>query len=101
VVPRPHAAVARPLARVDRHGTDPEGETQLLAFTLAQVPGRCNRVLAIGAGLRSVQQLGLGFARSLQAAWQRGRRAVWLPALPYEALLPLPLPEVRAQANLG
>jgi ubiquinone biosynthesis protein COQ4 len=83
------------------YGTDPEGETQLLAFTLAQVPGRCNRVLAIGAGLRSVQQMGLGFARSLHTAWQRGRRAVWLPALPYEDRLPLPLAQVRAQANLG
>jgi ubiquinone biosynthesis protein COQ4 len=83
------------------YGTDPEGETQLLAFTLAQLPGRFSRVVTIGAGLRCVRQAGLGFARSLQAAWLRGHRAVWLPALPYEALLPLPLAEVRAQAKLG
>jgi ubiquinone biosynthesis protein COQ4 len=80
--------------------TDSRGETYLLAFSLAQLPGRANRLLTVGAGLRGVRDEGLGLIRGMYAAWQRGRRAVWLPALPYETLLPIRLDEVRGLAAI-
>lgn len=82
------------------YDTDGLGEAYLLAFTLAQLPGRANRLLTIGAGLRGVREEGVRFGRAMYVAWQRGRRAVWLPALPYEALLPVALEEVRAVAGI-
>lgn len=82
------------------YGTDGLGEAALLAFSYAQLPGRANRLLVLGAGWRGVAERGLGFARYLQQAWCRGRRAVWLPALPYEELLAEPLAAVRAIARI-
>jgi ubiquinone biosynthesis protein Coq4 len=68
------------------YDTDRRGETYLLAFSLAQLPGRAIRLLTFGAGLRGLREEGVGLVRAMYVAWQRGRRAVWLPALPYEAL---------------
>lgn len=82
------------------YDTDRRGETYLLAFTLAQLPGRANRLLTIGAGLRGLREDGVGLVCAVYSAWQRGRRATWLPALPYEALLPVRLEEVRAGAAI-
>jgi len=83
------------------YDTDSRGETYLLAFSLAQLPGRANRLLTFGAGLRGLREEGVGLVRAMYVAWQRGRRAVWLPALPYEALLPVALDEVRALAAIA
>jgi len=82
------------------YGTDEAGEAALLAFSYAQLPGRANRLLVLGAGLRGTVELGFGFARYLLQAWRRGRRAVWLAALPYEDLLAEPLDAVRALAQI-
>jgi ubiquinone biosynthesis protein COQ4 len=82
------------------YGTDEVGEAALLAFSYAQLPGRANRLLVLGAGLRGTAEIGLGFARYLLQAWRRGRRAAWLPALPYEELLAEPLDAVRALARI-
>ena len=82
------------------YGTDALGETALLAFSCAQMPGRANRLLLIGAALRSAAEVGIGFANYLYRAWRRGRRAAWLPALPYEELLEQPLEAVRRLARI-
>jgi ubiquinone biosynthesis protein COQ4 len=82
------------------YGTDPLGETALLAFSCAQAPGRANRLLLFGAGLRSSFEAGAGFPRYLYQAWRRGRRAAWLPALSYEDLLGQPLEAVRRLAGI-
>lgn len=82
------------------YGTDGFGEAALLAFSYAQLPGRANRLLVFGAAARSVAESSLGVPRYLYQAWRRGRRAVWLPALPYEALLALPLDAARSEARL-
>ena len=82
------------------YGTDGLGEAALLAFSYAQLPGRANRLLVFGAGWRGVAERNLGFVRYLYRAWRRGGRAVWLPALPYEALLAAPLDTVRSIAHL-
>jgi len=82
------------------YGTDPLGEAALLAFSCAQMPSRANRLLLVGAGLRGAAKVGIGFAGYLYRAWRRGRRAVWLPALPYEDLLDQPLEAVRRMARI-
>ena len=77
------------------YGTDDIGEATLLAFTLGQVPGRGQALLTIGAGFEVARALGRPWLRYDLRAWRRGRRAVCLACVPWEALLPLPLDEVR------
>jgi ubiquinone biosynthesis protein COQ4 len=64
-------------------------------FTTAQLGGRSNAFLSVGAGLESWRRIGGGWPRYLWRAWRRGRRAAPLDVLPWEALLPLPLDDVR------
>jgi len=82
------------------YGTDELGEAALLGFTYAQMGGRANRLLVVGATLRAIATLGIGFGRYMHQAWRRGRQAVWLAALPYETLLAEPLDDVRALAGI-
>ncbi len=72
------------------------GEAALLAFTYAQTRNRGVGLIVAIAWLRSP-----GAARRvIREAFLRGRRAGWLPAVPWEALLPLPLAQVRAELGL-
>jgi len=82
------------------YGTDELGEAALLPFSYAQAGGRANLLLVIGVALQGAGELGVSFLPYLHQAWQRGRRAAWLPALAYEELLPLPLEEVRRWSNI-
>jgi len=82
------------------YGTDGVGEATLLAFSLAQGGGRANALLTFGAAWEMWRVLGFPWLRYDLRAWQRGRRADWLIALPWEELLPLPLDTVRALAHL-
>ena len=75
------------------------GELSLLAFNLAQ---HWNTGIAfiVAAGVLKGYATNVG----LQMVWEgfrRGRAAAWLPAQEWEALLPLPLEEVRARLELG
>ena len=76
------------------------GEAALLAFTYAQTrnPG-IGLIVAVAyfkAGRESP-----GARPVLRDAYRRGRRAAWLPEQPWEALLALPLPEVRERLRVG
>ncbi len=82
------------------YGTDEFGEAALLAFTYAQHGGRANRFLTLGASFQASRVLGARWLPYVYRAWRRGRRATWLPALPFEELLWLPLSTVRHIANL-
>jgi ubiquinone biosynthesis protein COQ4 len=42
-----------------------------------------------------------GARRTIRDAWRRGRRAAWLPAQDWEALLPRRLDDVRGELALG
>lgn len=75
------------------------GELALLAFILGQ---HWNTAIAaiVGAGLLK------GFAANHDPAvvlegFRRGRQAEWLPAQPWETLLPLPVAEVRERLKVG
>ncbi len=80
---------------VTGYGRDLLGEASLLAFTHAQTRNRGVGFIAAIAWYR----LGAlpGARRLVFEAWRRGRRAAWLPAADWEALLALPLPEVRTR----
>lgn len=82
------------------YAADEAGETALLFFSHGHAGGKSNALLAIGAGFKMVQRLGVGWIRYGWQAWRRGRRAIPLSALPYEKLLPLPLDDVRVAARI-
>jgi ubiquinone biosynthesis protein COQ4 len=83
------------------YGTDDLGEATLLAFSLAQLPGRAAAVLTLGAALELVGRFDWRFPRTALRAWRRGRRATDLVALPWEELLPLRLETVRRIAGVS
>jgi ubiquinone biosynthesis protein COQ4 len=83
------------------YGTDDLGEAALLAFSLAQLPGRAQAVLTCGAALELVRRFDWRFPRTALRAWRRGRRATNLVALPWEELLPLRLETVRRLAGVS
>ncbi len=79
------------------YGRDLRGEGALLALGLAQGWSH-------GIGLIVAMAYLEGDAeerRLIRAAWRRGRRARWLSAADWEALLPRPLGEVRRELELG
>jgi ubiquinone biosynthesis protein COQ4 len=82
------------------YDTDDLGEGTLLAFSLAQLPGRAQAVLTCGAALELVRRFDWRFPRTALRAWRRGRRATNLFALPWEELLPLRLDTVRRLAGV-
>lgn len=83
------------------YGADPLGETALLWFSFGAFAGRGNALLMIGAALRTWREGGLDWPLHLARAWQRGRSAGCLAALPFERLLAEPLDDVRKLAGLG
>ena len=76
------------------YGGDVVGELALLAFSAAQTrnPGVALIVLAGLANARDRE-----ITRLVLRAFRDGQRAAWLPAVEWEALLALPLDEVRAR----
>ena len=83
---------------VSGYGRDLLGEASLLAFTYGQTRNRGVGFIVAIAWYR----LGAlpGARRLVFEAWRRGRRARWLPAADWEALLSLPLGEVRARLGV-
>jgi ubiquinone biosynthesis protein COQ4 len=78
------------------------GETALLAFLLAQTwnPGVAV-IIAIGMTKTLGVQSGAEVRRTIADGFRRGRRAAWLPGVPWETLLDRPVTEVRARLSLG
>jgi hypothetical protein len=84
----------------DPDDTDQIGEATLLAFTPAQLGGRGQALLTLGAALEVWRTLGWRWLVYDFRAWRRGRRASWLVEMPWEELLPLPLATVRRLARV-
>jgi len=85
---------------VTGYGRDLVGEASLLAFTYAQTRSRgIGALVAVGcwrlwrAGQREAVD-------TIRGGYRRGRRAALLPAADWEALLELPLPEVRRRLRV-
>ena len=76
------------------------GEAALLAFTYAQTRHRGVGFIVLVAYWKSRGEM--KYARRLiREAYGRGRRAAWLPAQDWEALLAWPLEAVRAELGVG
>ena len=82
---------------VTGYGRDLRGEGALLAFDLAQ-SWSLGLALIVGLDL-------LGSDREqwrlVREGWRRGKQAAWMIEQDWEALLPLPLDEVRDQMAVG
>lgn len=86
---------------VTDYGTDDLGEATLLAFWLGQSMGRANTLLTVGAAVEVARNIGFrGWIAYDLRAFRRGRRAAWLPAVPWEELLPLRLETVQRLLRL-
>jgi ubiquinone biosynthesis protein COQ4 len=75
------------------------GEVALLGFILAQT-GNPGVALLVAAGMWKSRNEPEA-PRLIAAGFRRGRRAKWLPAIEWEALLAKPIDEVRAQLGVG
>ena len=83
------------------YGTDEAGEAANLSFTLSQLPNMGMAFLVFVAAWLGPKSLDFWWQRYLIAAYRRGRATTaWLPAVHYEELLPLPLPEVRRRLGI-
>ena len=82
---------------VTQYGRDTLGETCLLAFTYAQTGNRGVGIIALVGAWNTRREFGKGVFGAVWAAYRAGRHASWLPEQDWEALLPLPLADVRRQ----
>ncbi len=80
--------------------TDLIGEASVLALTVAQTKNPGIALIVALAYLRHNGEHRHG-RPLLRQAFARGRRAAYMPAVDWEALLPRPLDEVRRELNLG
>jgi ubiquinone biosynthesis protein COQ4 len=76
------------------------GEAALLAFTWAQTRNHGIGFIVLVAMLRQWKEGERDGLRLTRDGWRRGRRAAFLPAADWEALLRLPLREVRARLRI-
>lgn len=83
------------------YGRDEAGEAANLAFTYAQVPNLGIGFIVVAGAVLGPHDLSLYWQRYLFRAYRRGRRAALLTVAPYEALLPLPLAEVRRRLGIA
>ena len=84
---------------VTGYGRDLLGESALLHFTLLQT-GNTGLILPCWVGVLAAIY-GQQGRRVIFEARRRARRAVWLPAVDWEVLLPRPLPAVRQILGVG
>ncbi len=79
------------------YGRDLRGEVALLTFDLAQSWSLGLAVIVGTALIESDREQW----RLVREAWRRGKNAAWSPGVDWEALLPLPLEDVRARLSVG
>src|SRR5262249_32144056 len=79
------------------YGRDPLGEVCLLAFMYAHTRNLGMMLIA----LMSLPQLPRAARRAVFQAWRNGRKARWLQNQDFEALLAIPLDEVRAALKIA
>jgi ubiquinone biosynthesis protein COQ4 len=104
----PHAWYARRLRDVHDiwhiltgYRTDALGEACVVAFSLPQTRSLGFGLIAAGVAVQFARaRTGYPCARAVVQAYQRGKRAAWLPGLDYEALLAEPLESARARLGL-
>ena len=83
-----------------QYGTDTLGETCLLAFTYAQTKNRGLGVICLAGCFKLRREYGWDVFKAAWRGYKDGKRAAWLPGQDWEALLALPIDEVRSQLNI-
>jgi ubiquinone biosynthesis protein COQ4 len=87
---------------VTGYETDTLGEACVVAFSYGQTRNLGFAAIALIGGLKIAKES--GDRRVLRAVWRAyrdGRRAQWLPAIPWEDLLDKPLEQVRQQLRIA
>ncbi|MYE81354.1 MAG: hypothetical protein F4X36_05815 [Gammaproteobacteria bacterium] len=88
------------LHTLTRYGRDPFGEVCLLAFSYAQLRNRGIGMIVLVGAWWIGRRLGFGVVRALWQAYRAGQRAIWLPGQDWEALLRMPLADVRRHLGI-
>lgn len=83
------------------YNRDLVGEASLLAFSYAQIKNRGIGFIVAVAYLRANPSEAPHARAMIRDGYRRGRDAEWLPGQDWEALLELPLDEVRKQLRVG
>lgn len=84
------------------YGRNPLGEISVLAFGYPHTRNRGIGVLILIGMFKFKKDLprGIPVFRTVWEAWRNGKKAVWLPGVDWEAMLELPLEEVRRRLNI-
>lgn len=78
------------------------GEAALVAFSYAQLGGLGWAFIGGAASLKSLKATrGTLFAKAVWEGYRHGRKAKWLPAEDYEALMHEPIEAARARLNIA
>lgn len=107
--PHPFAWYARRLRDVhdvwhvlSGYGRDPMGEVCVVAFSYAQTGSMGFALIAAGGARKIARELpGEPVRRAVWEAYQRGRRAAWLPGEDYQRLFMEPLETARARLGIA
>ena len=82
------------------YGRDELGEVCLLAFTCAQSPNRGIAFITLVGVYQMIKRYGWDVPGAVLGAYRDGKKAQWLPAQDWEALLQQPIGEVRSRLNI-
>ena len=82
------------------YGRDELGEVCLLAFTCAQSPNRGIAFITLVGVYQMIKRYGWDVPGTVLGAYRDGKKAQWLPAQDWEALLQQPIGEVRSNLNI-
>lgn len=82
------------------YGRDELGEVCLLAFTCAQSPNRGIAFITLVGVYQMTKRYGWDVPGTVLGAYRDGKKAQWLPAQDWEALLQQPIGEVRSKLNI-
>ena len=85
---------------VTEYGTDELGEVCLLAFTYAQTRNRGIAVICLAGCFKLRAYYGNEVFRAAFRAYRAGKKAAWLPGEDWEALLQLPINQVRQHLRI-
>ena len=80
-----------------QYGRNELGEACLLGFTYAQTRNRGIGMIVLTGGWKLYKALGSRVLRAIWQGFRSGLHASWLPGEDWEALLELPIDEVRRQ----
>lgn len=88
---------------VTGYGRNPLGELSVLAFSYAHTRNRGIGFLVLMGMLKFKKNLprGIPIFRSVWEAYRNGKKAAWFPGVDWEAMLKLPLDEVRRTLNIA